>query len=75
VAGGKIVRELIQHEFTAEAVAEEATSLLTDRRRAEAMQRDLADVRSRLGQPGASRRAADAILRVARHAVSPRQPV
>jgi lipid A disaccharide synthetase len=66
---------LIQEQFTAQSVADEAISLLTDRRRAEAMQRDLADVRNGLGQPGASRRAADAILRVARGSVSPRQPV
>jgi lipid-A-disaccharide synthase len=52
------VPELIQGEFTPEAVAAEAASLLTDRARAETMRRDLAAVRATLGSPGASRRAA-----------------
>lgn len=62
VAGRTIVPELIQDRCTPEAVAREAVSLLTDQARAETMRRDLADVRSRLGAPGASRRAAEAVL-------------
>ncbi len=54
VAGHPIVPELIQHDFTPEAVAREAVSLLTDAARADAMRRDLADVRAKLGGPGAS---------------------
>ena len=65
VAGRAIVPELIQDDLTPEAVAREAVSLLTDHARAEAMRRDLADVRARLGGPGASRRAAAAVLAVA----------
>jgi lipid-A-disaccharide synthase len=61
VAGRLIVPELIQDQFTPEAVAAEAASLLTDRARAEAMRRDLATVRATLGSPGASRRAARAL--------------
>jgi lipid-A-disaccharide synthase len=61
VAGRPIVPELIQGEFTPEAVAAEAASLLTDRARAETMRRDLAAVRATLGSPGASRRAARVI--------------
>ena len=38
--------------------------MLTDRDRASKIRASLASVRARLGGPGASRRAADAILRV-----------
>lgn len=62
VAGRTIVPELIQDRCTPDAVAHEAVSLLTDRARADTMRRELAEVRSRLGAPGASRRAAEAIL-------------
>jgi lipid-A-disaccharide synthase len=62
VAGRQVVPELIQDEFTPEAVAREALSLLTDHARAEAMRRDLAAVRAKLGSPGASKRAAEAVL-------------
>ena len=63
VAGRTIVPELIQSRLTPEAVADEAVSLLTNRARVEAMQLELAEVRRRLGAPGASARAAAAILR------------
>ena len=63
IAGEKIVPELIQHQFTPEAVAAEAVSMLTDNVRAAAIRTGLARVRQRLGGPGASRRAAEAILR------------
>jgi lipid-A-disaccharide synthase len=66
IAGERIVPELIQDGFSAEAVASEAVSLLTDSARAESMRAALFRVRERLGVPGASRRAAEAILRVAR---------
>ena len=59
VAGRPIVPELIQDDFTPEAVAREAVSLLTDAARADEMRRDLADVRAKLGGPGASERAAE----------------
>jgi lipid-A-disaccharide synthase len=64
VAGRPVVPELIQDAFTPAAVAREAVSLLTDHARAEAVRRDLAEVRARLGDPGASRRAAEAVLRL-----------
>jgi lipid-A-disaccharide synthase len=69
VAGRTIVPELIQDRFTPDAVAREAVSLLTDERRAAAMRQDLAEVRARLGGPGASDRAAAAVqtLVSARH--------
>jgi lipid-A-disaccharide synthase len=65
VAGRPIVTELIQDRFTAEAVASEITSLLTDNARAGEMRQSLAAVRARLGAPGASMRAATAILEAA----------
>ena len=65
IAGEKIVPELVQDAFTPEAVAREAISMLTDRERAARIRAGLATVRSRLGGPGASRRAAEAILRIA----------
>ena len=66
IAGERIVPELIQDAFTPEAVADEAVSMLTDRRRAARVREGLARVRERLGGPGASRRAAEAILKVMR---------
>ncbi|MBZ5557817.1 MAG: lipid-A-disaccharide synthase [Acidobacteriia bacterium] len=64
IAGEKIVPELAQKAFTPEAVAAEAVSMLTDRDRAARIRAGLATVREKLGGPGASRRAAEAILRV-----------
>lgn len=62
IAGSRVVPELIQDAFTAEGVAAEAVSLLTDPVRATRMREDLARVRQQLGGPGASTRAAQAIL-------------
>jgi len=64
IAGERIVPELVQGAFTPEAVAREAVSMLTDRERAAHIRAGLAKVRARLGGPGASRRAAEAILRL-----------
>jgi lipid-A-disaccharide synthase len=66
IAGERIVPELVQDAFTAEAVAAEAVSMLTDPARAASVRSGLAKVRARLGGPGASRRAAEAILKVVR---------
>jgi len=63
IAGEPIVPELVQDAFTPDAVAREAISMLTDRERAATIRRGLARVRERLGGPGGSRRAAEAILR------------
>ena len=65
VAGRKIVPELMQDDFTPERVAAEALPLLLDRDAAARMRRDLQLVRSRLGEPGASARAARAVVEVA----------
>jgi lipid-A-disaccharide synthase len=64
IAGRRVVPELIQDDFTPEAVAHEAVSMLSDPGRAQAIKSGLAEVRTRLGGPGASRRAALAILEV-----------
>jgi lipid-A-disaccharide synthase len=66
IAGETIAPEFIQDAFTPEAVAREAISMLTDRDRAARIRARLAIVRQRLGGPGASRRAAQAILRMVR---------
>ena len=68
IAGEQIAPELIQDAFTPAAVAREAVSMLTDRDRAARIRARLADVRASLGGPGASRRAAQAILRLAKGA-------
>jgi lipid-A-disaccharide synthase len=68
VAGRKVVAELIQDAFTPEAVASEALQLLTDPQRAEQMRASLRDVRTKLGGPGASARAARSVLEAARTA-------
>jgi lipid-A-disaccharide synthase len=65
VAGRRIMPELIQDAFTPDAVAHEAIALLTDPDRAARARADLKAVCERLGAPGASRRAAEAVLAVA----------
>jgi lipid-A-disaccharide synthase len=64
IAGEPIVPELVQDAFTPDAVAREAISMLTDPARAARIREGLARVRARLGDHGASRRAAEAILRL-----------
>jgi len=64
IAGRRVAPEIIQREFTAERVAEEALSLLGDPARRLRMKQDLAEVRQKLGGGGASARAARALLEV-----------
>jgi lipid-A-disaccharide synthase len=66
IAGERLVPELIQEAFTPATVAGEAISMLTDQDRVNRIRAGLARVRERLGGPGASRRAAEAILKVVR---------
>jgi lipid-A-disaccharide synthase len=66
VAGQRVVPELIQDAFTPDATAQHALAVLTDPAYAARVRGDLASVRARLGTPGASRRAAEAILDIAR---------
>ena len=65
IAGRRIVPELIQDDCTAENIAAETFALLTDAERAGRARQGLADVREKLGGPGASGRAAEAVLEVA----------
>jgi len=65
IAGERIVPELIQDAFTPAAVAGEAIAILSDQDRVVRIRAGLARVREKLGGPGASRRAAEAILKVA----------
>jgi lipid-A-disaccharide synthase len=66
VAGSRVAVELIQDGFTADAVATETVRLLTDNAARMRMMASLRDVKARLGGHGASRRAAEAVLEVAR---------
>jgi lipid-A-disaccharide synthase len=66
VAGRTVVPELIQDAFTPSAVAAEILRVLTDPAHASRVRADLDDVRAKLGAPGASRRAAEAVIAVAR---------
>jgi lipid-A-disaccharide synthase len=66
VAGRRIVPELIQDDLTPEAVAREALGVLLDPVKAAEVRAALREVRAKLGLEGASRRAAEAVLRVAR---------
>ena len=61
IAGRKIVPELIQKDFTAERLADEALRLLGSEAARAGQRRGLAEVRERLGPAGAVERAADAI--------------
>jgi len=65
VAGRRIVPELVQDEFTPERVAEETLRFLEDPVLYAATREELRLVRERLGGPGASSRAADAVIAVA----------
>ncbi len=60
VAGRKIVPELIQDKCTGDELAAAAMRLLEDREHYEIVRRDLLEVKSRLGSPGAASRAAKA---------------
>jgi lipid-A-disaccharide synthase len=65
VAGRRVVPELIQDDFTPDAVAREALALLLDPAAAGRMRADLRSVREKLGGPGASLRAAQAVMDLA----------
>jgi lipid-A-disaccharide synthase len=66
IAGKRVVPELIQSDFTPERVSQEVLRLLRDPAARATMRESLAEVRNRLGPPGAVERAADAILDLVR---------
>lgn len=59
IAGKSIVRELIQHQATPEAIAAEIGRLLSDADYAATMRAELAQVREKLGEGGGSEKLAD----------------
>lgn len=61
IAEKKVVPELVQDDFTPDRVASEVLQLLHDPNARTKMRSSLAEVRARLGPPGAVERAADAI--------------
>ncbi|HEY1421808.1 MAG TPA: lipid-A-disaccharide synthase [Candidatus Acidoferrum sp.] len=61
IAGREVVPELIQKDFTPEGVTAEVLRLLREPDGVSAMRAELAEVRRKLGPPGAVERAADAI--------------
>ena len=71
VAGRRVVPELIQEAFTPQAVAAEAVDILTNPARAAGMRAELRTVREALGGPGASARAARAVVEAARSRAAP----
>jgi lipid-A-disaccharide synthase len=64
IAERRVVPELIQNDFTPDRVASEVLRLLREPAARDAMRAGLAEVRQRLGPPGAIDRAAEAILRL-----------
>lgn len=66
VAGRSVVPELIQSEATGQRLYEEALRILEDRSAYNEMKRSLARVRTDLGEPGASTRAAEVVLAACR---------
>lgn len=62
VAGRLVVPELVQSAATGQRLYEEALRILDDRAVYDEMKRELAKVRESLGEPGASKRAAEAVL-------------
>ena len=61
IAGKEVVPELLQHDVNGKRIAAEARRLLEPEYN-RWVREELASVRTRLGEPGASRRAAEAIM-------------
>lgn len=68
IAGRKIVPELIQDGFSPRTASQEVVRLLVDDAYRARVTADVEEVRRKLGGTGASRRAAEAVLRTAREA-------
>jgi lipid-A-disaccharide synthase len=61
VAGKRIVPEFIQNKAVPVRISDEMYEVLTDKQRYKTIQDELAQVRGKLGEPGASRRAAQIV--------------
>ena len=64
IAGREVMPELIQGQATAEKISTCVTAMLNDPNGLAEVRRTLLDVRSRLGEPGASDRVADIAMRM-----------
>lgn len=62
VAGRKVVPEFIQHRANPRAIAAAALELWASMPKRQAMKQAFQEIRSKLGSPGASQRAAEAVL-------------
>ncbi|MFC1646067.1 lipid-A-disaccharide synthase [Candidatus Omnitrophota bacterium] len=62
VAGKQIVPEFIQFKARPKLIAKEAIGLLKDKNKYHALQKELSQIKTHLGLPGASRRAAQSVL-------------
>lgn len=63
LAGRQVVPELLQDQVRPDRIAEAAWPLLSDPEHAARVRKDLAEIYKRLGPPGASQRAAEALVR------------
>jgi lipid-A-disaccharide synthase len=76
IAGRKIVPEFIQNEFVPERVAPVLVKLIKDNEFRAKVQSALAEVRTKLGTAGASRRTAELVLRLCeRKGMQEREPI
>jgi lipid-A-disaccharide synthase len=66
IAGREVIPELIQKDFTPDKVAEQTLGLLRNPVAVARMRAGLAEVRRRLGPPGAVERGAEAIAALLR---------
>ncbi|MDZ7292510.1 MAG: lipid-A-disaccharide synthase [candidate division KSB1 bacterium] len=64
VAGRKIVPEFVQNDFVPERVAPVLANFIKEGKPRAEVQRALAEVRTKLGTPGASRRTAELVLQI-----------
>ncbi len=62
MANERVIPEFLQDDLTPGAVAQDALDLLNNSQRREAMKRRVGEIVATLGEPGASKRAAEAIL-------------
>jgi lipid-A-disaccharide synthase len=67
VAGEKLAPELIQEEANPSRIADIATRMLEDPQKMQMIRQKLAEVRLKLGEPGASERTASIALEMMRH--------